>query len=212
MIEAIINKIRPRLLGLKYIERYGGLVTPITTIVEGEEGQRSQITFPVSCGMDGRECVEAGNYFDLAPNDRYRSVAYWEALNSLSRQASNHGSRRERVQYTQNARLVVWLNLANLGYDEACDLTTRIIANTINAVEGRIGLIPNTPMSNVKVRLVGQPPKTMDIFRPYTYRDKSELMLFPYDFFALDFQFTWMLTKDCIIEEDDYFQIECIDY
>ena len=212
MIEAIINAVKPRLMGLKYIERYGGLVMPVTTIVEGEDGSRSQITFPVSCGQDGRECVESGNYYDLAPNDNYRSVAYWEAQNAVSRQSARHGSRRVNTQYTQNARFVAWLNLHNLGYDSACDLTTRIVANTINAVEGRLGIIPNTPLANVKIRLVGQALKSMDIFRAYSYSDKTELMLYPYDFFALDFQFVWMLRKDCIIEEDEYFEIECIDY
>lgn len=212
MIHTIINAVKPRLMGLKYIERYGGLVMPVTTIVGGEDGSRNQITFPVSCGQDGRECVESGNYFDLAPNDNYKSVAYWEVTNSLSRQASIHGSRRENVQYTQNARFVAWLNLQNLGYDSACDLMTRIVANTINALEGRVDIVANTPLANVKIRLMGQAPKSMDIFRAYSYSDKTELMLYPYDFFALDFQFIWMLRKDCIVEEDEYFEIECIDY
>ena len=207
MIEAIINAVKPRLMGLKYIERYGGLVMPVTTIVEGEDGSRSQITFPVSCDAEGKTCYLNNDYYDLAPNDNYRSVAYWEVTNSVSRQSARHGSRRVNTQYTQNARFVAWLNLQNLGYDSACDLMTRIVANTINAIEGRMGIIPNTPLANVKIRLVGQAPKSMDIFRAYSYSDKTELMLYPYDFFALDFQFLWMLRKDCIIEEGIYEEI-----
>src|SRR5690606_1280870 len=134
----------------------------------------------------------------LAPNDDHRSVAYWEVTNPLTSQASRHGSRRYNVQYTQNARFVAWLNLQNLGYENPCALMTRIIANTLYVIEGKIGIIPDTPLANVKIRFVGQAPKTMDIFRAYSYSNKTELMLYPYDFFALDFQFTWMLRKDCI--------------
>lgn len=211
MIEAIINAVSPRILALKYIERYGGLIMPVTSIVEDGD-QRRQITYPVSCSEHGRECVESGQYFDLAPNDNYRSVAYWEVQNAVSRQVSRKASRREINQYTQNARFVAWLNLHNLGYDKACDLVTRIVANTIKAVEGRIGIIPDTPLANVSIRLVGQAAKSMDIFRPYSYADKTALMLYPFDFFALDFQFVWMLRKGCIIEEDEYFEIECVNW
>src|SRR5690606_27930985 len=74
-------------------------------------------------------------------------------------------------------------------------------------IEGKIGLIPDTPLANVKIRFVGQAPKTMDIFRSYSYSNKTELMLYPYDFFALDFQFVWMLRKDCISPESIYEEI-----
>src|SRR5690625_4983634 len=93
MRSSINQAVKPRLLDLKFIERYGGVVIPVTEVVESDNG-RERITFPVSCDIEGKECYERGNYFELALNDQYRSVAYWEIQGSASRQTPRRGDRK----------------------------------------------------------------------------------------------------------------------
>lgn len=207
MINSIIHEIKPRLMDLKFIERYGGVVIPVTEIVELED-RRERITFPVSCDIEGKQCYEQGNYYELAPNDQYRSVAYWELQGSVSRQTARRGS--NYWQYTQRVRFVAWLNLDNLGIIKPCDIIANIVLNVINSVEKGVDVVEGTPIQNVDFRFVSQPEKSMDIFRRYTYQDKEALMLYPFDFFALDFDVTWMVRKDCVIEENEYIAIDCI--
>ena len=207
MINSIIQAVKPRLLDLKFIERYGGVVIPVTEVVESESG-RERITFPVSCDIEGKECYERGNYFELAPNDQYRSVAYWELQGSASRQTPRRGT--NYWQYAQRVRFVAWLNLDNLGIVSPCDIIANIILNVINSVEKGVDIVEDTPIQNVSFRFVDQLEKSMDIFRRYTYSEKESLMLYPFDFFALDFDVTWHIRKDCVIEENEYIAIECI--
>ena len=207
MIRSIIQELKPNLLELKFIERYGGVVIPITQIVETED-RRQELTFPISCDIEGKACFEDGNYFELAPNDQYRSVAYWEVDRALSRQTPRRGSRY--WQYSQDARFVAWLNLANLGVEAPCDLITNLIIRTINEVEKGVDQVEDTPIENVRIRLIGQEAKSMDIFRRYSYRDRVGMLLYPFDFFALDFNFTWLIRKDCVFEENEYIAIDCI--
>lgn len=209
MIHTILDEIKGKILDLQYVERYGGIVVPVSQDVEDEDGRSKRITFPASWDGQGKACYAANDYFELAPNDVYRSVSYWELRGDAVPFVPRRGDRGKWYGFRQSARLVVWLNLQVLGIPETGNkLSDHLSVLTMNALQGahQVGV---DYIDGVRMTVERKVRKSMDIFGAYSYSDRNELLLYPYDFFAIDFQVEWYIKRDCIPGEIPYKALRC---
>lgn len=208
MINTILNDVQIKLLRMNYIERYGGIVIPVTAKATVESGRDYDITFPISCNEIGKTCFMSNDYYDLAPSDKYKSVAYWELQSDAVPFVPRRGNRVAWNGYRQTIRLVVWLNMLELGETETCNtMAEHLSILTVNELQGSHVVTAVDYLKKAKFTLQRKIRKSMDIFSGYSYRDRSELMLYPFDFFALDFEVEWYIRRDCIPAEQDYNQL-----
>lgn len=208
MIHTILDELKVKVLQLQFIERYGGLVIPVTSRAEDEDGRDISVTFPVSCDAEGRACYLSNNYYDLAPNDQYRSVAYWEIQGDMTSFVPVRGNRTAWHGFRQTARLVVWLNSLKLGDAKNCNTTGDYLSIlAINALQGVHDVKEVGYTDKARVRMVRKLRKSMDIFSAYSYSNRTELMLYPYDFFAIDFEVEWFVKRNCVPPETIYKKI-----
>lgn len=207
MIHTILDELKQKVLDLKFIERYGGLVIPVTT-QSSEDGRPKSITFPVSYDAKGMTCYISEDYYELAPSDRYRSVAYWEIKGDATPFAPRRGNRNTWYGFRQPVRLVVWLNMLALGEANTSNTQAEYLAMlAINALQGMHDIQGVNYSNQVKFKLLRMAKKSMDIFSEYSYRDRTELMLYPFDFFAIDFEVEWYVRRNCLPQEALYNKI-----
>lgn len=209
MINTILDELKGKILDLKFIERYGSIVVPVSQDVEDEDGRSRRITFPASWDGQGKACYAANDYFELAPNDVYRSVSYWELRGDAVPFVPRRGDRGKWYGFRQSARLVVWLNLQILGIPETGNkLSDHLSVLAMNALQGahQVGV---DYIDGVRMTVERKVRKSMDIFGAYSYSDRNELLLYPYDFFAIDFQVEWYVKRDCVPGEVPYKALKC---
>lgn len=198
MNRKVANILKSKIEDLGFVDRLAGLVQPVRVDVKSGDG-RSEKVFPISCDLTHSECIK-GNYEDLAPNSKHKSVIYFE----------DNGVRyvrteRNNIYYESSLRLVGWLNLARLyeldcKYDK-CDITACVITNIIQAFHGTP--YHDSPFLNIYSVIASQEIRDANIFGRYTYNEKvTQYLMAPYDFFALNIQTAFAVPVGCI---DDCF-------
>lgn len=175
---------------LTFTEKIAGLVRPFikVDVVEFRDENNEVVSnttvtksFPVACGVTADECNTDEKYKDLTPDDRYRSVSYFEDQGAIVT-----GKTGDRVHFLSRIRYVCWLNLKKFDTEE-CNISHLCAASVIAAVWGNH---TNTAMlQGVKVRSFIQPPKSPAIFANYTYDEEvTQYLLYPFDYLAIDFE------------------------
>lgn len=200
MLRTILSQWDNAITSLPFVERFGGLVRAFP--VENNEGVKY---YPVSCDVNQKDCLESGKYLDLMPNDNFKSVVYWEDLTGIT---FIEGTRRGVLIGNATVRLVCWLNLKDLGI-VTCDGIDGMIINAI-AQERNTGNI-SEPFKAGAIKLTPESvePKTLDVFREYSYQGLEEMFFYPYDFFAIRFKVAFVIGKDCL-PALDINPVECI--
>jgi hypothetical protein len=159
----------------------------------GEAGLKQY--FPVACNLTEAEC-NTGRYMDLIPDGKKKSVIYFEekaGVQLLRRGGSGN-------VYESKLRLVVWLNLKLLGI-EACTSTAGAMGDILRVIPNKIPQTITSPfgIGNMIVTFEGEALKSADIFSKYSYNQaQTQYLLFPYDYFALDFTIELHLNKECL--------------
>jgi len=212
MLNQIITSISPLIQSLPFVERYGGLVQVIEKkqLVSEELQIYETIKFPITCNADAT-CFHANMYAPIVPNSMYKSVFYFEELQSM-RYTETEGPKNSVVCYEGKIRLVGWLNLQKLGIEGcqyACDAYACILAKQF----GLIGM-HDMPLPYEKAKFaIGYPnivPKTPAIFSKYSYNDIIKCLIYPYDYFALDFPVKVKIAVNCIDCVEPNEPIECL--
>lgn len=204
MIQTILNQWTDEIAALPFIERYGGLVRPMRVQMPSSGGTIEK-TFPVSCSVSASNCFESGKYRDLVPDDRYKSVAYWEDLSGLS---FLPGRRAGTLRATATVRFVCWVNLKAVGID-SCDGLEALVMNAIGLTESKTNIDDPVRIASITMKPVGIESKDLRVFQSYSYDDLDKMFYFPYDFFAIRYEISFLISKDCLptIEINP---IECI--
>lgn len=117
-------------------------------------------------------------YKDAVPNDKKRSIVYWEDYGTIKIYGS---PRYDRFQTT--VRLVVWLNfkkINGLTYDDC--------------VKEILSCVPKRIRNEVFINRTGMQAKTPAIFQRYDYRDGKQYVSPPYDVAAFDFNIRYLST------------------
>jgi len=202
MIYTIGEILKSKLIGFTYVDRISGVVQ--TAVKKNAAG--NLVRYPIACDVDGKECDDTGRYLDLIPNDRFKSVMYFEDLGGSQFNEKNGND----LRFTSNIRLVGWLNLKELGKDD-CHITAQVVAHIITRLESTQEINP-IPFTRLKIAVISQLVRTPQIFGRYTYQeDQTQYLMFPYDYFAIDFRVTYSINKSCVPEFNAGVPDECLD-
>ncbi len=197
MVGGIANILVSRISTLNFVDKIAGVVKPMVKVdvIEDEDGYRVvRKVFPVACGVTAAQCEEQGLYTDLVPDDKYRSIIYFEDRGAqfVDRQGSV-------LQFAGNLRLVCWMNLKHfvVASGKECTLDGLVLAKLLSE-------FPNTYFNSgnyqrILINITRVLPKSQDIFGFYTYREETnQYLLHPYDYFAVDLTVNFGIHKDCL--------------
>lgn len=209
MIRKVIQQVSHKITALPFVQRYGGVVQTVTKLDVIDEGLVIENRFPVSCSTTALQCWEQGKYKNLIPDDSYKSIFYFEERDAF-RLVSRREMKGQGIEYSARVRLVGWLNLAKLGSQD-CELSDIIAFNCIGALTGSYTI--TTPVQGiVQIRPVGMVPKGLEIFERYTYNEREVgFLLYPYDYFAVDFDVIMSMNPGCLDTFTPTTEIDCID-
>ncbi len=188
LIDTILS---PKIQPLDFVDRYAGIVRTIN-IAEGNGTETGIVKrYPLACDVTGVDCANIGVYQNLVPDDTKKSVIYWEMISPMTNGGMTKTRDFYRKKFKGTARLVVWLNLAKLGIDNCTDsiLVLPILEKEITT-KGKItgGIYDGDLLWIEPLRMVNQDINT--IFGKYDYNKLKNYYLYPFDFFAIDVQFT----------------------
>lgn len=184
----IEQALRSKITGLSFIERYGGIVRPITYKDAGK--------VPVSTLLTADQCKDPSFYKLLVPDSDYKSISYFEVLNNSG--PVFEGPKQSMMVYEGSLRFVCWLNLRALGIADAYN-PERFSIEVMNAIKGRTAVNVDGIQGEVQVlktTMGGVDPKVP--FGRYSYSNKERLFFNPYGFFYFDIKVQLMIGASCI--------------
>lgn len=199
---------RDQITALEWVDKYGGIVRPITVTFETEDDGVFEKTYPISADYYDRTGDEVATdlpldfYKDLVPDQTggKRSLVYWENRSGVQIETERVGAKRAFLQCSCDIRLVAWLDLAGLGLLDQFGAVDKLKFELIATLDKKHGSITfeNIVFNRFKMAFSAAPAKDENIFSNYTYDKPQTLFAYPYDFFALDFKTTWRTHKNCI--------------
>ncbi len=208
MLKKLISEIVDPLLGTinpNWVDRYGGLVQTLEVkkAIDPNSPTKTQIQkYPISCSVTQEDCNEPNSiYADLVPDESKSSIVYWEELSPmkfagfLKQDSQIH---KNYQKWTGKARLVVWLNGAKLGIgaqndNYSCDWYFPFL-DQLTSLLTTSGKLTSGDMEggDYTIQPVNLAPKDISIFNKYTYDKYLNYYRYPYDCFAIDFEFSIM--------------------
>ena len=213
LIQTAIEVLTPQLVALGWVENYGGVVQRIALPTQNNSDGIKYKNIPVACGVSFDDCNKNQRYTALSPDNKKKSVLYWEVLQGLSDRGAD-GQQRQRRVLQGRARLVGWLNAGKLGKTQcntAADAIRSIIPILYQDFKS-VSLPAIFQNSRVEFKVIGEQPKSAAIFSPYDYdKNIDGLLMYPYDYFALDVEITVFLSL-CDYSFTPDTPIDCVDY
>lgn len=199
MIYLIEQVFRQPIQALNWVDKYAGVVTKYNDPKTNE-------VYPIVAYNSDPLCSETDPYTPITPDDAFKSVVYWEQAGATRIDSSE----RRYVAGTAAVRFVAWVNPKKQGVTPAYGLSS-IYANDfvsrVNSVQGATvsGVLVTLSVTRASVIEVDENA----VFGDYSYAGKKHLFVQPFEFFAVDFEFTFVVPKNCasLITIDD--PIEC---
>ena len=185
LIDTILT---PKLTALSFVDRYASIVG---TINFGQTDSGIVKRYPVACDVSAADCENTGLYQDLVPNDSKYSVVYWEMISPMTNQGFTKTNDFYQKKFKGTARLVVWLNLAKLGI-ESCTASLELIPILEKEITTK-GKISGGVFDGNHIWIQPRNMVKQDInivFGGYDYDKLKNYYLYPFDFFAIDVEFT----------------------
>lgn len=170
--------------------------------------QFNAATFPVSMSLTASECFDQGKYINLVPDDRYKSVAYFEGLNSPARVTFSR-EKRAMATITQTVRFTAWLNIPKLGWT-TMDNVGLAAVGTVAMLEGEYPVTYAGQEGRMRVADATIYLDRNNAFGGYSYQDKQALFMWPYGFFSVGLTCTILLPLSCLSEIETASPIECL--
>lgn len=180
---------------LPWADKVGGLVQTVNVLDKsGEKGVEK--SYPVSCDVTSDACVK-GIYQALTPDSKKKSIMYFEDRGGVTFKRQEG----DRLHYTAQLRLIGWLNLKQLecdtcGTEGGCGVSGDYVLDVIQ-------LFPYRPIDvggfyGVMIHPPVQVERSVSIFSRYTYNETAtQYLMYPYDYFALDFDVDFMINTRC---------------
>lgn len=215
MIHQLIQPLSDIITALPYVDRYGGIVNTASRLVQvGETDAGVPIYdkeyFPVSCGVTETECWENGRYQDLIPNSDYKSIFYFEQIDGMRPDGEERkGGGKVFYRFSEKLRFVGWLNLPELGISD-CNGSSTIVASLIkNLIQEWKGLTDPMRVYRLNTSFVGVEPKFQNPFEKYSYKEMSEMWLYPYDYMSILVQVDALISEACLGEYEAADPVVC---
>ena len=184
--------IQPNILGLDWVDLYGGMVQTINMQIDSTAEREGPIKrYPVSCDVNKKDCNNIGVLQNLVPNDSRKSIVYWEEVQPMVDRGTTKKGQFFYRNFQGTARIVVWLNLLKLG-QTSCRAPIDAVLQVENLISFK-GKIQGGVFDESMVRIH---PKGMvkhdiqTIFGKYDYNKLKNFYLTPYDYFAIDVNFS----------------------
>jgi hypothetical protein len=216
MNEQVANIVKVYLKDLPWVQVISGLAKTIgvkTPIGDPEAPTFITKKYPAPCTAPD-VCSPDALPKILIPDVGKRSIVYFEDGGvSFVNRSGNH------TNYLSRLKLVVWLN-TGFFTSPRCNITPLVIADILRN-------LPTEPFNMggfTRITLVvkGEDPRTNSIFAKYNYDAISNLLIPPYDYFALNLETAFSVDPDCmdavVIQEDpcigpneDYRDPDCPD-
>ena len=236
MIDLVANALQSNILDLPYIDRYGGVVRPVPIRVETEiEGQYVTKNYPIGRMVAGGICTEGEQSNIFEPNADFKSVSYLEQVETLAsvRIAPYKYNVRENVWlFRERFRFVCWMNITQFSKYivdpmsgepmvdgegnapvEPYISTTRFELAALKAVVGKYEILAEENeglLGKMKVEpygVVRHSPR--EVFGRYEYSEYEWAFVYPYDFFAVEFETEILIPSSCIGEMEAGIPIKC---
>ena len=208
MIDIVLKIYDSAIKDLAWTERFGGLVKPVVIEEPLYEGGISRKRFPISCDTTARQCYENERYLDFVPDDKFKSVSYWEQVGDTRIRPLRDV--RNKWEFTASVDFVTWLNLPKLGFD-GCNDVSKFVGDAFRAImqvkDNRI----TSPfrIDKISIEPILQTQHGESVFQKYSYEDKRQLMLYPYGAFAIRFELNWLAAMDCFLPVELGEPIDC---
>ena len=205
MIGTVIDSLFPIVQSMGFVERYGGLVRIAKKAYPTDKGFEYK-TFPVSCSVSERECWESGKYADLIPNDKYKSIAYFEPAGNVKIENTVvPGTNRKAIYVSIPVDFICWINykISECSW-YGFELLALKAFNTMS----------NAPLPfkvhgfKIDIRMLAS--RDENIFSKYSYGDKLGLLLYPYDFFKIGLTISFFIDTKCFEEITFPEPVECL--
>lgn len=223
MVAAIADILKAQLSGLDWIERFGGLVIeakrPDTrkadngdTVIVGWQ------SWPVACDVNAERCFEDHAKLKwFIPESSLSAVAYFVDNGGCQMVGFDEFTpNRGGLIYRFNLKFVCWMNMKRLGDAitsgecwAADKLVPYVVAEFLGTAPGAATVVfgADTPKARaykqVEVTSVSQVQKSPQVFAPFSFwnlPDKQAMFVWPYDYFALSIQGTFILNRFCLGE------------
>ena len=177
---------------LPFTDKIAGVVKPITYKETDQSGRVITKTIPVDCNVTHADCVNK-KYTDLIPNSQYKSVMYFEDQGT-----TRLSDTPKDFTFQSTLKLVCWLNLKKMGKTN-CSNSALAVASVLNVLPTRY--FNNGVYTRMLIEVTGQDIKSPQIFSRYTYdEEKTQFLMYPYDYFSLTVQVKFTISKACITE------------
>ena len=191
----IANKFKELIADLPFADVLAGLTKIHKVEIPNEGGQPFMEIYPIECAVTSEQIIN-GDYKDLSPDSSKRSVMYFEDLGIQFNDKNTN-----EIVYQSRLRLIGWLNLSHF-VGGGCSMSAQVIANILQAlpyspinVQGDINLTKLHVVSTLEL------PKNADIFLRYSYKEeKTQYLMYPFDFFAIELTTVFTLPFKCIPE------------
>lgn len=202
MISEILKVIEPELNALPWIDQYGGVVKVVEQVVgvDEYEGKFKVASFPVSCSVTQDDCWSNGQYRDLVPDDRYKSVSYFEHNEKINFNNDKRFSRSRKIlQGSTQLVFVAWLNLKKLGHND-CDISPFLIKDLNQIFNRKVSTFvsPKMKLFDLKLSFESLNPRSANPFEKYDYEQVDRLLLYPYDYISLDVNVEFSIAESCL--------------
>lgn len=188
MNNKIANIIRDDIKDIAWIDKLAGL-TQVAKVSQTSGESKVEKRFPISCAMSYDDACKTGCYDELAPDSKYKSVAYFE-----DEGVTFTGRVGNKIYYESRLRLIVWLNLKALAGE--CGTSGDYVIDVIKT-------IPSMPRNvggliSLQTTITSQAVRDVSIFSKYTYNEKqTQYLMYPYDFFALELRTNFVINTEC---------------
>jgi hypothetical protein len=171
---------------LPWVEVSAGLAIPVTFLENTTEGAVRKV-MPVACG---ESCETGTRYLSLVPDSEKRSIVYFEDYGTVIREKD-----ASRYDCESTLRMVCWLNLAKLGYED-CQLSSMAVSQVMGSLP--LVIDDGLPYNHIMIKVTAQMPKSPGIFTRYTYDEAiTQYLMWPYDYFALEVKLKYLFTRGC---------------
>jgi len=181
----IIDYYKNYLTTLDFAGNVGGLVVPLSK----QDEDNATIVFPAYRDTDPDTCTD-GQYRAMTPDDSQKSVMYFEEIT-----APTIVEQKSYYEFEARVRLVCWLNYSAINYEY--HNTDLLQIKCIKAMPEKLanGAVEN--YNTVRLWFDKTIEKKEAIFSAYTYDKFKQYLMFPFDYFAIEFILNYRYYNDC---------------
>lgn len=196
------------------VNKFGGVVTPVTMQRPNSNGQTVTKTFPVSCTALNN-CRDTGQLQPIVPDQSFAGLAYVEQRGSVTTDY-----RDGHFVLTYPVRFVVWVNAAYHGLTKCDDLIANVELNVMNCLRTEKFANPDwiecgATGKKVSAQIGGivlTPKNPGTIFQGYSYQDEPALYFWPYAYTAMDMTVRFLVPANCITKITTPTPVTCTTY